>query len=97
MWFFVTLAQLDVYQSVYCVTRSSPHCGPAVQEVLRETGGDGVGRACEMSGSDAVLTPLLRCLRKGGGVVLVGLQKKPIHIEDPLPNFSESVCVCECV
>ena len=53
-----------------------------------------MGRLAEMSGASSVISSMWPCLRKGGHVVLVGLPKAPIHIEDPLPNVGE--CTNEC-
>lgn len=53
---------------------------------MRETDGDGIGRICEMSGSDVVNTQF-KCLRKGGVIVQVGLPKKPLHVEHPLDDI----------
>ena len=64
--------------------------------MLSLTGGDGVGRLAEMSGASSVISSMWPCLRKGGHVVLVGLPKAPIHIEDPLPNVGECTIVSAC-
>lgn len=48
------------------------------------------------------LTRLMQ-VRKGGNVVLVGLPKQPVVIENPLPNLLfrsitlRTVCVCACI
>ncbi len=56
------------------------------QVVMKETNGDGMGKICEMSGSDVMVNSLFSMLRKGGDVVLVGLPKKPLHVEEVLKD-----------
>ena len=65
-----------------------------IQVILSETGGNGVDRAAEMSGASQVVnSDLWACLRKGGHVVLVGIMKTPIHIENASQNIRKSgVC-----
>lgn len=54
--------------------------------VMKETDGNGVGRLLDATGFAPLINTCFTLLRKGGAVVLVGLPKDPIHIEDPLPN-----------
>ncbi len=54
---------------------------------MRETNDDGIGRICEMSGSDLMVNSMFSMLRKGGRVVMVGLPKKPLHVENVLPDI----------
>lgn len=55
--------------------------------VLMETDGDGVGRLLEASGAQPLVNQSFKMLRKGGVVVLVGIPKKPLHVEDVIPDF----------
>ena len=54
---------------------------------MKETNGDGIGRICEMSGNDVMVNSQFSMLRKGGHVVLVGLPKKPLHVENVLQDM----------
>lgn len=51
--------------------------GDAVAEIIAHTGGLGADRAFEAVGLNLTLEQALRCVRKGGQVVLVGLFEKP--------------------
>jgi len=51
------------------------------------TSGAGVGRICDCSGNATMINNCFSYLRKGGQVVLIGLPKQPIHIENPLPDM----------
>jgi len=55
-------------------------------EVKSLTSGNGVPRLVEATGAPPVVNNCFRLLRKGGKVVLIGIPKAPIHIEDPMPN-----------
>lgn len=55
--------------------------------IMELTDGAGVGRICECSGVAAMINTCFSYLRKGGQVVLIGLPKQPIHIENPLPDI----------
>jgi len=55
--------------------------------IMAETGGDGIGRVCEMSGAAMMVNSMFKLLRKGGSVVMVGLPKQPMHIDDVLPDI----------
>ena len=55
-------------------------------EVKALTSGNGVPRLVEATGAPPVVNNCFRLLRKGGKVVLIGIPKAPIHIEDPMPN-----------
>ena len=55
-------------------------------EVKSLTSGDGVPRLVEATGAPPVVNNCFRLLRKGGKLVLIGIPKAPIHIEDPMPN-----------
>ncbi|KXJ07732.1 putative L-threonine 3-dehydrogenase [Exaiptasia diaphana] len=54
--------------------------------VLRETSGDGAGRLVECSGSPNMVNSSFSFLRKGGRIVLVGLPKAPLHVENVLSD-----------
>lgn len=58
-----------------------------LQTIMELTSGAGVGRICECSGNAAMINSCFSYLRKGGQVVLIGLPKQPIHIENPLPDI----------
>ncbi|XP_028414127.1 uncharacterized protein LOC114537195 [Dendronephthya gigantea] len=55
--------------------------------VLRETNGDGVGRILEASGNADLMNNCFKLLRKGGVVVLVGLTKKALHVDEFLQDI----------
>ena len=55
-------------------------------EVKSLTSGNGVPRLVEATGAPPVVNNCFKLLRKGGKVVLIGIPKAPIHIEDPMPN-----------
>ena len=42
-----------------------------------------------MSGSDLMVNSQFSMLRKGGHVVLVGLPRKPLHVENVLQDVGE--------
>ena len=58
-----------------------------LQVIMRETDGVGIGRICELSGADVMVNSQFAMLRKGGHVVLVGLPKKPLHVENVLQDI----------
>ncbi|CAH3164262.1 unnamed protein product [Porites evermanni] len=55
--------------------------------VFRETSGNGIGCLLECSGAAPLVNNCFSLLRKGGRVVLVGLLKQPLHVE----NFLQDV------
>ncbi|ELU05464.1 hypothetical protein CAPTEDRAFT_157510 [Capitella teleta] len=55
--------------------------------IMRETQQNGIGRICEMSGAASMVNNMFSLLRKGGHVVMVGLPKTPLHVENPLPDI----------
>ncbi|KAM7430023.1 hypothetical protein ABFA07_019211 [Porites harrisoni] len=57
------------------------------EAVFRETSGDGIGCLLECSGAAPLVNNCFSLLRKGGRVVLVGLLKQPLHVE----NFLQDV------
>merc|ERR1711972_1125993 len=50
------------------------------------TGGVGVSRLVEASGAPPMVNSCFSLLRKGAKLVLIGLPKSAIHIENPLQN-----------
>jgi len=56
------------------------------EEIMKLTNGNGVARLVEASGFPPVVNSCFSMLRKGAHLVLIGLPKKPIHIEQPLPD-----------
>ncbi|XP_022780397.1 uncharacterized protein LOC111321701 isoform X1 [Stylophora pistillata] len=55
--------------------------------VMRETSGDGIGCLVECSGAAPLVNSCFSLLRKGGRVVLVGLLKQPLHVENFLQDI----------
>lgn len=53
------------------------------------TDGVGMDRICECSGVPSVVNSTFSLLRKGGQVMLVGLPKQPLHVENVLQDISE--------
>ena len=48
----------------------------------------GIGRICECSGNPEMLNTCFSYLRKGDGrVVLIGLPKQPLHVENVLQDI----------
>lgn len=54
---------------------------------MRETSGDGIGCLVECSGAAPLVNSCFSLLRKGGRVVLVGLLKQPLHVENFLQDI----------
>ncbi|XP_003382382.1 PREDICTED: uncharacterized protein LOC100635091 [Amphimedon queenslandica] len=54
--------------------------------IMQETSNNGIGRLLDATGVVPMINNCFSLLRKGGSIVLVGLPKEPLHIEDPLPN-----------
>jgi len=57
------------------------------ERIWKETNNVGVGRIIECSGNGDMLNNMLQWLHKGGNVVLVGLPKKPFHIENVIQDI----------
>ncbi|XP_050392902.1 L-threonine 3-dehydrogenase [Patella vulgata] len=55
--------------------------------VYKFTEGVGMGRICECSGASPVVNAAFSMLRKGGHIVMVGLPKSPLHVENVLPDI----------
>lgn len=56
------------------------------ERVSELTDGAGVSRLVEATGAPPVVNNCFSLLRKGAKLVLIGLPKSPIHIEEPLQN-----------
>ena len=54
---------------------------------MSETGNVGIGRIVEMSGAPVMANTMFSMLRKGGVVVMVGLVKQPLHVENVLQDI----------
>jgi len=54
--------------------------------IMELTDGAGVARLVEATGAPPVVNNCFALLRKGAKIVLIGLPKAPIHIENPLQN-----------
>lgn len=55
--------------------------------VMKETKGDGIGCVVECSGAKPLVNGgIYTILRKGGRILMLGLPKQALHIENPLPN-----------
>jgi threonine dehydrogenase-like Zn-dependent dehydrogenase len=59
-----------------------PAADDLVQQVRAATGGVGLAFAFDFAGVAAVRAQAVRCLAAGGGLVLVGLTKAPLTIDD---------------
>jgi len=57
------------------------------EEVMRLTNNCGVARLVEATGAPPVVNNVFKLLRKGARIVLIGLPKATVEIEDPLPNL----------
>ena len=60
------------------------------------TDGLGIGRICECSGNPEMLNTCFSYLRKGSGrVVLIGLPKQPLHVENVLQDIGNLIRILE--
>jgi len=58
------------------------------ETVMEVTKGDGIGCVIECSGAKPLVNGgIYTILRKGGRILMLGLPKQALHIENPLPNF----------
>lgn len=57
------------------------------ERVYQLTDGVGVGCLFEATGVPQVVNNCFELLRKGSSIVLIGLPKGPVHIENPVPNL----------
>uniref|UniRef100_A0A6A7FYD4 L-threonine 3-dehydrogenase-like n=1 Tax=Hirondellea gigas TaxID=1518452 RepID=A0A6A7FYD4_9CRUS len=57
------------------------------EAVMRLTDGNGVERIVEASGSAVLLNHSFKWLRKGGQMVLIGIPKGPLHVDDVLQDL----------
>lgn len=55
--------------------------------IMGITDGVGIGRICECSGVADMVNSCFSYLRKGGRVVLIGLPKSPLHVENVMPDI----------
>ncbi|XP_065912484.1 L-threonine 3-dehydrogenase-like [Dysidea avara] len=55
--------------------------------VMKETNCDGIGCIVDASGAPSAVNNCFTMLRKGGKVVLIGLLKGTLHVENPLQNI----------
>lgn len=55
--------------------------------VMEYTNGDGFGRVCECSGAPVMVNASFSLLRKGGTIVMVGLPKEPLHVDNVLQDI----------
>ncbi|XP_014768421.1 L-threonine 3-dehydrogenase [Octopus bimaculoides] len=55
--------------------------------IMNLTNDDGINRICECSGSTIMVNSMFGMLRKGGHIVMVGLPKEPIHIENTVQDI----------
>eukprot|EP00118_Oscarella_pearsei_P009889 m.58176 g.58176 ORF g.58176 m.58176 type:complete len:357 (+) comp34797_c0_seq1:572-1642(+) len=56
------------------------------EAVKRETNGDGIGRLVEATGAPPMVNNSFSLLRKGGRIVLIGLPRAPLHVENVLTD-----------
>lgn len=56
------------------------------QYIKQYTDGVGVGRLIECSGNASMLNVSFACVRKGGCMVLVGIPKAPLHVENAMSD-----------
>jgi threonine 3-dehydrogenase len=57
------------------------------QQVLAATNGIGAGCCIECSGASSNCNGMFKLIRKGGRLVLVGLPKTPLHVEDVIVDL----------
>jgi len=56
------------------------------EKIMEITNGNGIARLVEATGAPPMVNTCFTFLRKGAKLVLIGLPKSAIHIEDPLQN-----------
>jgi len=57
------------------------------EEVLKLTDGNGAGCVIECTGAPPICNAMFSFLRKGGRMVLVGVPKAPLHVEDVINDL----------
>ena len=57
------------------------------EEIMKLTDNCGVARLVEATGAPPVVNSCFKLLRKGARIVMIGLPKATVQIEDPLPNL----------
>ena len=58
---------------------------------MKHTEGLGIGRICECSGAPIMVNSAFGMLRKGGHIVMVGLPKEPLHVENVLQDVGKAI------
>jgi len=58
-----------------------------LEEIMKLTDNCGVARLVEATGAPPVVNSCFKLLRKGARIVMIGLPKATVQIEDPLPNL----------
>ena len=53
---------------------------------MKLTDNVGIGRIMECSGASSIVNNCFSWLRKGGIILLVGLPKEPLHVQNVLPD-----------
>ena len=77
----------NLVSNVYLNDKTT-HIALLFQFVMSLTDGLGIGRICECSGNPEMLNTCFSYLRKGSGrVVLIGLPKQPLHVENVLQDI----------
>jgi len=56
------------------------------EKIMEITNGNGIARLVEASGAPPMVNTCFTLLRKGAKLVLIGLPKSAIHVEEPLQN-----------
>jgi len=57
------------------------------QEVMKLTGGVGIGRICECAGAVGAMSTCFTYLRNGGRVVIIGAPKEHLDFEHPFTDL----------
>ncbi|KAL3875586.1 hypothetical protein ACJMK2_033523 [Sinanodonta woodiana] len=57
------------------------------QFIMEQTNGVGIDRICECTGNPMIVNNMFSYLRKGGQVVMIGLPKQPLHVENVLQDI----------
>eukprot|EP01084_Bolivina_argentea_P285130 488892_1 len=82
--------KLDIARKMgakYVVNTRNMNNKEITKYVMDKTSNNGFGRIIECSGNENVISLLFRIIRKGGKIVMVGLPKKKIVIEDGMNNW----------
>lgn len=57
------------------------------EKILSETNNNGIGNIVECSGAPILVNNSFSFLRKGGSIVMIGLPKAPLHVENVLNDI----------